>query len=62
MSKDFQRILNEEQPYTFLFSRKAVTAVERRFHGVEVLAVGLRPLEWWVPLSQQKYGAKPTVH
>ncbi len=62
MSKDFQRILNEEQPYTFLFSRKAVTAVERRFHGVEVLAVGLRPLEWWAPLSRQKYGAKPTVN
>jgi len=62
MSKEFQRILNDEQPYTFLFARKAVTAVERRFRGVEVLAAGLRPLEWWVPLSRQKYGVKRTAN
>jgi peptide/nickel transport system substrate-binding protein len=62
MSKEFQRILNDEQPYTFLFARKAVTAVERRFRGIEVLAAGLRPLEWWVPLAQQRYGAKRTAN
>jgi len=62
MSKEFQRILNEEQPYTFMFSRKAVTAVERRFRGVEVLPAGLRPLEWWAPPARQKYSAKPTAN
>jgi peptide/nickel transport system substrate-binding protein len=62
MYKEFQRIVNDEQPYTFLFSRKSVSAVNRRFHGVEVLPAGLRPLEWWAPLSQQKYGAKPTAN
>ena len=62
MYKEFQRILNDEQPYTFLFSRKTVSAVERRFHGVEVLPAGLRPLEWWVPLSQQRYGSKATAN
>jgi peptide/nickel transport system substrate-binding protein len=62
MSKEFQRIVNEEQPYTFLFSRKAVSAVQRRFRGVEVLAAGLRPLEWWVPPAQQKYGVRPTAN
>jgi peptide/nickel transport system substrate-binding protein len=59
--REFQRILNVEQPYTFLFMQKAVTAVSRRFQGVEVLASGgLRPLEWWVPKALQKYTGQPT--
>jgi len=38
-----------------------VTAVSRRFHGVEVLPIGrLRPLDWWVPKAQQKYTAQLT--
>ncbi len=57
--REFQRILNEEQPYTFLFVRKSVTAVQRRFHGVNIYPAGLRPLEWWVPAAEQKY--KSTV-
>ena len=60
--RDFQRILNEEQPYTFLFMQKAVTAVNRRFRGVEVLPTGgLRPLEWWVPKALQKYTSQLTA-
>ncbi|HEX2277093.1 MAG TPA: peptide-binding protein [Candidatus Tectomicrobia bacterium] len=59
--REFQRLLNVEQPYTFLFMQKAVTAVSRRFRGVEVLASGgLRPLEWWVPKAQQKHTAQLT--
>jgi peptide/nickel transport system substrate-binding protein len=57
--REFQRILNEDQPYTFLFVRKSVTAVQRRFHGVNIYPAGLRPLEWWVPVAAQKY--KSTV-
>ena len=53
--REFQEILNEEQPYTFLFARKSVTAVQRRFHGVVVYPAGLRPQEWWVPSTAQKY-------
>jgi peptide/nickel transport system substrate-binding protein len=54
--REFQRILNVEQPYTFLFMQQAVSAVSRRMQGVEVLPIGgLRPLEWWVPKAQQKY-------
>jgi peptide/nickel transport system substrate-binding protein len=59
--REFQRILNAEQPYTFLFMQKAVTAVSRRFHGVEVLPgvrEGLRPLDWWVPKPLQKYASQ----
>jgi peptide/nickel transport system substrate-binding protein len=59
--REFQRLLNVEQPYTFLFMQKVVTAVSRRFRGVEVLASGgLRPLEWWVPKAQQKHTAQLT--
>jgi peptide/nickel transport system substrate-binding protein len=53
--KEFQEILNEEQPYTFLFASKRVSAVQRRFEGVEVFPDGLRPIDWWVPLARQKY-------
>lgn len=53
--REFQRILSDEQPYTFLFIGKWVSAVHRRFQGVEVYAGGLRPIDWWVPVSAQKY-------
>lgn len=62
LSKEFQRILNDEQPYTFLFARKAVSVVDRRFLGVEVLPAGLRPLEWWAPAARQKYGVRATAN
>jgi peptide/nickel transport system substrate-binding protein len=63
MAKEFQRILNDEQPYTFLFARKVVAAVERRFRGVEVLSTstGFNPFEWWVPRPLQKYGTRQTA-
>jgi peptide/nickel transport system substrate-binding protein len=54
--KEFQQILHEEQPYTFLYVGKRVSAVHRRFEGVEVFPDGLRPIDWWVPAARQKYG------
>jgi peptide/nickel transport system substrate-binding protein len=60
--REFQSILYEDQPYTFLFMPKSVSAVQRRFQGVEVLPIGgLRPLEWWVPLESQRYTSRPTA-
>jgi peptide/nickel transport system substrate-binding protein len=56
--REFQQILSDEQPYTFLFVGKSVAAVHRRLHGVEVLPGGLRSIEWWVPKSAQKYGQR----
>ena len=53
--KEFQKILHDEQPYTFLHVRKTVSAVHRRFQGVEVFPDGLKPIDWWVPAAQQKY-------
>jgi peptide/nickel transport system substrate-binding protein len=58
--KEFQQILHEEQPYTFLYVSKRVSAVHRRFQNVEVFPNGLRPIDWWVPASRQKYGSTLT--
>lgn len=59
--REFQRILHDEQPYTFLFTPKSISAVSRRFRGVEVLPIGgLRPLDWWTPAASQKYASKAT--
>jgi peptide/nickel transport system substrate-binding protein len=55
MYKEFQEIIHDEQPYTFLYVGKRVSAVHRRFQGVEVFPDGLRPIDWWVPLTRQKY-------
>jgi peptide/nickel transport system substrate-binding protein len=52
---EFQQILHDEQPYTFLYIQKRVSAVHRRFQGVEVFPDGLRPIDWWVPSAGQKY-------
>ena len=51
----FHEILHEEQPYTFLFTSEALTAVARRFQDVNVYPMGLYPREWWVPKALQRY-------
>ncbi len=52
----FQEIIHEEQPYTFLFMQRAITAWDRRFHGVTWYPSGSTDLnEWWVPLASQRY-------
>ncbi len=51
-----QEIIYEEQPYSFLFSRKIVTAYNRRFHGVRWYRTGdTDHHEWWVPEPLRKY-------
>jgi peptide/nickel transport system substrate-binding protein len=54
--REFQQILSDEQPYTFLFVGKSVAAVQRRIRGVEVFPGGIRAIDWWVPLPAQRYG------
>ena len=60
--REFQQILSDEQPYTFLFVGKSVSAVQRRVRGVEVLPGGLRTIDWWVPPPAQKYGQRLTAN
>jgi hypothetical protein len=54
--------LHDEQPYTFLYVGKRVSAVHRRFQGVEVFPDGLRPIDWWVPSNRQKYVNEVAAH
>jgi peptide/nickel transport system substrate-binding protein len=53
--REFQQILNTEQPYTFLFIQKAILAVDKRFQNITLYPGGPRALEWWVPKAQQRY-------
>lgn len=54
--RQFQRIVNEDQAYTFLYMPKSAVAYHNRFNGVEVLPIGgLRQRDWWVPIPLQKY-------
>ena len=51
-------ILHEEQPYTFLFTSKAVAFIDKRFKNVMVTTLGLNSeVEWYVPKDKQRYTA-----
>lgn len=50
-----EEIIHDEQPYTFLFTTKALVTVSKRFQNVVVYPMGLAPLYWWVPKAVQKY-------
>ncbi len=51
----FHRILHEEQPYTFLFTRPTFRFLDQRFENVIVHKLGLNPHEWYVPKEKQMY-------
>jgi peptide/nickel transport system substrate-binding protein len=51
----FHRILHEEQPYTFLFNRDNLVALDRRFSNVNEYPLGPDSTEWWVPAEKRKY-------
>lgn len=54
-----EKILFEDQPYTFLYRRTSLAFVDRRFKNVKVTNFGLNidrtPIETFVPAGQQKY-------
>ena len=51
----FQEILHEEQPYTFLWKSRVVSAYSRRFHGVNWYPAGAVNQEWWVEPTDRMY-------
>ncbi len=57
----FQEILNEEQPYTFLYVGYALPAISKRFHGIEPAPAGIwyNYKDWFVPKALQKYSMTP---
>jgi len=51
----FHRLLHEEQPYTFMFTRPAFRFIDRRFENIIVHKLGLNGYEWYVPKEKQRY-------
>ena len=50
------QILNEDQPYMFLWFGKSLTFVDKRFENVRQLRSGLTPrTEWYVPQDRQRW-------
>jgi len=54
-----ERIIYEDQPYTFLMRRQSLLFVDKRIKNLEITNMGLNsgalPIEIYVPLKQQKY-------
>lgn len=59
--KEFQRIVVDEQPYTFLWMPYYPAVYNRRLHNVQFSYVrpGYNPTQWWVPQSQWRLAAAP---
>jgi len=57
--QEAERILYEDQPYTFLTRSKSLVLVDRRMKNVRVTPMGLNmtdmPIGWYVPAEEQKY-------
>ena len=51
----FQEILNEEQPYTFLWSQRRAVAYSTRYKGVNWYPAGAEIREWFVTPDDQVY-------
>jgi peptide/nickel transport system substrate-binding protein len=51
----FHRILHEEQPYTFIYTRPEEAFLDKRFENVNIHMLGLVPDEWYVPKEKQRY-------
>jgi len=51
----FHRILHEEQPYTFIYTRPEQRFLDKRFENVIIHKLGLNQHEWYVPIQQQRY-------
>jgi peptide/nickel transport system substrate-binding protein len=54
-----ERIMYEDQPYTFLLRAKTLVFIDKRIHNVQVTKLGLNkdilPVEWFAPAGMQKY-------
>jgi peptide/nickel transport system substrate-binding protein len=58
--QEAERILYEDQPYTFLLRRKSLLFIDDRFRNIEQTRLGLNfdsiPVETYVPSPLQRYG------
>ena len=58
---EFQAIIAEDQPYTFLYVGDTLPIVSSRFRGIKPAPLGISYnfIEWYVPKSLQKYQIQP---
>ena len=57
MWREVHRILHEDQPYTFLYSRESVIFLDDRFRNVTITNLGLNErTEYYVPVAEQRWG------
>lgn len=55
MYQRFQEILNEDQPYTFLWNQRGATAFSKRFRNANWYPTGSERTEWWVDEADRLY-------
>lgn len=57
----FQEILHRDQPYCFLYVPYQLSAVQKRFKGIEPAPAGIfyNSYEWWVSPGDQRYRISP---
>ena len=57
MIKEWQKLIYDEQPYTFLWSPRARYIYDKRFKNARWYNIQPSPTynEWWVPAGSQKY-------
>jgi ABC-type transport system substrate-binding protein len=55
LSREFHKLLYDEQPYTFLFARPTYKILDRRFENVLIHNLGVKEEEWFVPKEKQRY-------
>jgi peptide/nickel transport system substrate-binding protein len=53
--RQFDRLVYEEQPYTFMFTSKSRAAIHKRFEDVNIYPLGLDDTQWWTPAGQRLY-------
>ena len=57
--QEAERILSEDQPYTFLMRRQSLVFIDKRIRNLQITNVGLNlgmvPVEVFVPGAEQKY-------
>lgn len=51
----WQRLIADEQPYTFLLARKDRVFINGRFRNTQPYKTGLAAYDWFVPAALQKY-------
>ena len=49
------KLLQDEQPYTFLMTRPRYYFIDKRFENVIAHKLGIDPFEWYVPKDKQRY-------